>query len=185
MNRELQAFVKDALDEGHNRDRIRGKLLEAGWTDSEVTDSLHSFAPVEFSIAVPSPRPYLYAREAFLYMVSFIALYVSAISFAILVFGLVDYSFPDALDTQGRYPSSEQATALASVIVAFPLISVLNSVAGETGEYEPGAPSIPREALADLHHSRRRGRCNPWRSNRHSGKPAGRGSDTTLLTEGG
>ena len=125
MNRELQEFVRDALDKGHSRDTIRGKLLEAGWTESEVTDSLHGFAPVDFSIAVPRPRPYLYAREAFLYMVSFIALYVSAISFAILVFGLVDYSFPDALDTQGRYPSSEQATALASVIVAFPLFLFL------------------------------------------------------------
>ena len=185
MNRELQVFIKDALDKGHNRDTIRGKLLEAGWTDSEVTDSLHSFAPVDFSIAVPRPRPYLYAREAFLYLVSFIALYVSAISFAILVFGLVDYSFPDALDTEGRYPSSEQATALASVIVAFPLFLLLNEVAGKTGHYEPGAPSIPCEALVDLHHSRCRSRCNPWRFDRHFGQPAGRGSHTTFLTQGG
>lgn len=83
MNRELQEFVRDALGEGHSRDTIHDKLLEAGWTDSDVTAGLHSFALVDFSIAVPRPRPYLYAREAFLYMVSFIALYVSAISFAI------------------------------------------------------------------------------------------------------
>ena len=125
MNRELQEFVKEALDKGHSRDTVRAKLLEAGWTDSDVTAGLYSFAPVAFSVAVPRPRPYLYAREAFLYMVSFIALYVSAISFAILVFGLVDYSFPDALNAGSRYPSSEQATALASVIVAFPLFLLL------------------------------------------------------------
>ena len=71
-------------------------LLEAGWQDSEVRNGLSGFAEVDFSVAVPRPAPYLYAREAFLYLVSFIALYVTAISFGILVFGLIDYSFPDA-----------------------------------------------------------------------------------------
>lgn len=143
MNRELREFVKDALDKGHSRDTIRGKLLEAGWTDIDVTASLHSFAPVDFSIAVPRPRPYLYAREAFLYMVSFIALYVSAISFAILVFGLVDYSFPDALDTGGRYPSSEQATAIASVIVAFPLFLFLTRWLAQQANMSPERRQSP------------------------------------------
>ena len=121
MNRDLRAFIKEALEKGHDREEIRGVLLEAGWQDSEVRNGLSSFAEVDFSVAVPRPTPYLYAREAFLYLVSFIALYVSAISFGILVFGLIDYSFPDALDNRDGFSPESGATAIASVIVAFPL----------------------------------------------------------------
>ena len=121
MNRELRAFIKEALERGYDRDAIRRVLLEAGWQEGEVRNGLSSFADADFSVAVPRPTPYLYAREAFLYLVSFIALYVAAISFGILVFGLIDHSFPDALDFRDRYPSGGQATAIASVIIAFPL----------------------------------------------------------------
>lgn len=121
MNRELQAFIKEALERGHGRDEIRRVLLEAGWQDGEVRNGLAGFAELDFPVAVPRPAPYLYAREAFLYLVSFIALYVAAISFGLLVFGLIDYSFPDALDYGDRRASGEVATAIASIIVAFPL----------------------------------------------------------------
>ena len=121
MNRELQAFIKEALQKGHGREEIRTVLLEAGWQDSEVRSGLSGFADVNFSVAVPRPAPYLYAREAFLYLVSFIALYVTAISFGILVFGLIDYSFPDALDSREGLSTESGATAIASVVVAFPL----------------------------------------------------------------
>lgn len=121
MNRELRDFIKEALEKGHDREEIQRVLLEAGWQDSEVRNGLSGFAEVDFSVAVPRPAPYLYAREAFLYLVSFIALYVTAISFGILVFGLIDYSFPDALDYRDGFSPESGATAIASVIVAFPL----------------------------------------------------------------
>ncbi len=121
MNRELRAFIKEALEKGHGREEIRMVLLDAGWQDSEIRSALSGFAEVDFSVAVPRPAPYLYAREAFLYLVSFIALYVTAISFGILVFGLIDYSFPDALDSREGFSTESGATAIASVIVAFPL----------------------------------------------------------------
>ena len=126
MNRELRAFVKEALEKGHNREEIRRVLLDAGWQDSEVRNGLSAFADSDFPVAVPKPAPYLYAREAFLYLVSFIALYVTAISFGILVFGIIDYSFPDALDYQRDFSIESGATAIASVIVAFPLYLFLS-----------------------------------------------------------
>ncbi len=126
MNRELRAFVKEALERGHSREEIRGILLDAGWEDGEVRNGLAGFADVDFPVAVPRPAPYLYAREAFLYLVSFIALYVSAISFGLLVFGLIDHAFSDALDYRSDYPSAGQATAIASVIIAFPLYLFLS-----------------------------------------------------------
>ena len=125
MNRELRAFIKEALEQGYDRGEIRRVLLEAGWQEGEVANGLSGFAEVAFSVAVPRPTPYLYAREAFLYLVSFIALYVAAFSFGVLVFGLIDYSFPDALDRGDRIDRETGATAIASVIVAFPLYLLL------------------------------------------------------------
>ena len=137
MNRELRAFIKEALEKGHGRDEIRRVLLEAGWQDSEVRNGLAGFADVDFSVAVPRPAPYLYAREAFLYLVAFIALYVTAISFGILVFGLIDYSFPDALDSNNGLSPESGATAIASVIVAFPLYLFLTRWLGRLVAADP------------------------------------------------
>lgn len=121
MKQELRDFIKESLERGHSREAIRDILLRAGWPESEIRNGLAAFASLDFPLAVPRPAPNLYAREAFLYLVSFIALYVSAISFGLLVFGLIDHSFPDVLDYRENYPSAGQATAIASVIVAFPL----------------------------------------------------------------
>ena len=121
MNPQLAAFVKESLERGQDRDAIRDVLLRAGWQESEVRNVLASFADIVFPVAVPRPKPSFHAREAFLYLVSFIALYVSAINFGILAFGLIDWSFTDPLDRGSRYPSFGKATVIASVIVAFPL----------------------------------------------------------------
>ena len=137
MNRELRDFIKEALERGHDREEIERVLLEAGWQDSEVRNGLYAFADVDFSVAVPRPAPYLYAREAFLYLVSFIALYVTAISFGILVFGLIDYSFPDALDSRDGFSNEAGATAIASVIVAFPLYLALTRWLGRLVSADP------------------------------------------------
>ena len=137
MNRELRAFIKEALERGHSREEIRSILVDAGWQDVEVRNGLAGFADVAFPVAVPRPTPYLYAREAFLYLVSFIALYVAAISYTLLVFGLIDHSFRDALDDRGRYPTGEQATAVASVIIAFPLYLFLSRHLGRHVARDP------------------------------------------------
>ena len=137
MNREMRDFIKEALERGHDREEILTVLLEAGWQDGEVRNGLSAFADVAFPIAVPRPTPYLYAREAFLYLVSFSALYVSATSFVILVFGLIDHVFPGALDYPDSYPSSGEGVAIASVIVAFPLFLFLSRWLGRQAAADP------------------------------------------------
>ncbi len=121
MNNELRSFIKESLERGQSKDAIREVLAQAGWQDDEVTKGLSVFADLDYPLAVPRPTPYVHAREAFLYLISFIALYVSAVSFSHLVFGLIDYTFPDALDFRDRFPSRGEATSIASVIVSFPL----------------------------------------------------------------
>ncbi len=121
MNEELRRFIKESLERGIDRESIRAVLLEAGWQERDVRSALAAYADVDFPVAVPRPRPYLHAREAFLYLVSFIALYVFAFSLGAVLFGLIDHTFPDTLNWYRSSASAADATALAAVIVAFPL----------------------------------------------------------------
>ena len=125
MNEELRRFIKESLERGIDRESIRDVLLEAGWQERDVRSALAAFADVDFPVAVPRPRPYLHAREAFLYLVSFIALYVFAFSLGAVLFGLIDHTFADALDRYRSSPSTADATAIAAVTVAFPLYLIL------------------------------------------------------------
>ena len=125
MNEELRQFIKESLERGQEREAIRNVLLAAGWQEREVNSGLAAFADVDFPVAVPRPRPYLHAREAFLYLVSFIALYVFAFSLGAVFFGLIDYHFSGSFYRYDPGPSAAQTTALAAVIVAFPLYLLL------------------------------------------------------------
>ncbi len=151
MNDELRSFIKESLERGQSKDAIREVLTQAGWQDSEVRNGLAAFADLTFPVAVPRPTPYVHAREAFLYLVSFIALYVSAISFGILVFGLIDQTFPDVGAFRGRYPSGGQATAIASVIVAFPFyLFLMRRLASEVAADPERRQSLVRRWLTYL-----------------------------------
>lgn len=121
MNEELRRFIKESLERGIDRESIRAVLLEAGWQERDVRSALAAYAEVDFPVAVPRPRPYLHARETFLYLVSFISLYVFAFSLGTVLFGLIDHTFPDTLHRYRSPASAADATALAAVIVAFPL----------------------------------------------------------------
>jgi len=120
MNSELYSFVKQALEKGLKREEIQAVLLQAKWKEDEIQNALSSFAQVNFPIAVPTPKPYLPARQAFVYLVSFIALYITAFSFGSLLFAFINNAFPDPVSFGDRGIGSMR-TALASIIVAFPL----------------------------------------------------------------
>ena len=125
MNEELRQFIKESLEKGIDRESIRNVLLEAGWQERDLRSALAAFSDVDFPVAVPRPRPYLHAREAFLYLVSFISLYVFAFSLGTVLFGLIDHTFSNSLNRYSSSPSTGEATAIAAVIVAFPLYLIL------------------------------------------------------------
>ena len=151
MNNELRSFIKESLERGQSKDAIHTVLTQSGWEDGEVRNGLAAFADVDCPIAVPRPTPYLHAREAFLYLVSFIALYVSAISFGFLVFGLIDHTFHDPLAYRDRFPSTGEATSIASVIVAFPLyLFLMKRLASEMAAEPEKRRSLVRRWLTYL-----------------------------------
>ena len=125
MNEQLYSFVKESLEKGLDRAAIEDALLQASWQKEEVRNVLSSFAEVDFPVPVPRPKPYLQAREAFLYLVSFITLYISAISFGTLIFIFIDRAFPDPLDFPRGISSGPLTTAISSILITFPLYLLL------------------------------------------------------------
>jgi len=128
INDELQSFVKDALGRGLSREETEDALLQAGWKPDQVKGALDSYAPIEFPIPVPRPKVYLSAREAFIYLVLFTTLYLTAFNFGRLIFQFINLAFPDPAAYAGFVDSVRQAIrfSVASLVIAFPIFLVLS-----------------------------------------------------------
>ncbi|MFI5386331.1 MAG: DUF5671 domain-containing protein [Fimbriimonadales bacterium] len=125
---ELVLFVRDAISAGHPRAEIHTVLAQAGWPEDEIDDAFSRFADVPFPIAVPHRHQSGSAREAFLYLVTFVALYTFAIALGTLLCGLVDHFIPDAVADRyayGNYENEGLRWSIASIIVSFPLYLIL------------------------------------------------------------
>jgi hypothetical protein len=137
---ELVAFIKDGLARGIPRTELQEALAGAGWKAAEISDALGSYADVPFAIPVPKPKPYLSARDTFLYLVIFSALYTVAINFGGLMFTLIDRWLPDpALDRQ--MPPGYLAEALrwpiSALLVATPVLLWVSALVGREGRRDP------------------------------------------------
>lgn len=137
---ELQQFVKEGLARGLERPALQAVLRQAGWETEQVNAALAEYSEVAFPIPVPRPRPYLSAREAFLYLVLFSTLYVSAIHLGSLLFDFVNLSVPDT--TTGYVPSPESIRssirwAVSSLIVAFPVFLYVASITAREVRQDP------------------------------------------------
>lgn len=136
---ELAAFVREALLRGVPRAQVEGALAQAGWRPDQVRRALGAFADVAFPVPVPRPRPYLSARDAFLYLVLFTALYISAFNLGALLFTFIERAFPDPA-FRGDADAWRQRIrwALANLIVAFPLFALLSVSLQRAIERDPG-----------------------------------------------
>ena len=127
MTDELTRCVREALSHGASKLDIRSKLLEARWPEDEVDNALDAFADIDFPVPIPRPKPYLSAREAFLYLALFTTLYISAISLGSLVYRFIDRAFPDAATASfGFLELGAVRWSIASLIIAFPIFLLLS-----------------------------------------------------------
>lgn len=120
---DLDRFVREALVRDVPRDRIESVLVEAGWPQEKVDRALGQFAEVNFPVPVPRPQPYLSAREAFLYLLLFTTLFISAFNFGSILFELIENAFPDPSDS-GPWPD-QLRWSVSFVVVAFPVFLFL------------------------------------------------------------
>lgn len=123
VERDVAAFVGEALRAGASRANIAAALTTAGWPAAQVQDALDAYAPIDFPVPVPRPRPYLSAFETFIYLVLFTALYVSAIQLGQVLFRFIDLAIPDAAvrDVYRRTELEWLRWSLSSLLIALPL----------------------------------------------------------------
>ena len=120
---DLDLFVREALAKGESKDAIEAALVSAGWPAEQIRGGLNVYADVTFPVPVPKPRPYLSAREAFLYLTLFTTLYLAAYHLGSLLFKLIEQALPDAADSEYvvRNLADSIRWSTASVIIAFPV----------------------------------------------------------------
>ena len=125
MNTDLIEFTRRALAAGTGRRELSDVLRRAGWTEADIKAALDAFADLTFPIPVPRPKPYLSAREVFIYLILFAALYTAAFSLGALVFELINRGFPDPLEVQSsnlvRFSDNRIRWDISVMIVAFPI----------------------------------------------------------------
>ncbi len=136
----LTDFVKEALSKGASRDQIKEILAKAGWPQDEIQNALDQYLDAAFPVPVPRRKPYLSAREAFLYLLLFLTLYISAVSFGTLIFQYVNRWLPDL--TVDQYLTLETITntirwATASLIIAFPLYLWISQILAKAVSRDP------------------------------------------------
>jgi hypothetical protein len=128
-NEELVGFLKEGLERGLPREQLEDILLENGWPPDQVRGALGGFADVAFPIPVPRPKPYLFAREAFVYLILFSTLYVSAYSLGTLLFQFIDQAFPDpSVDPVFALEASREAIrwSISLLVVTFPVFGFVS-----------------------------------------------------------
>ena len=130
---DLDLFVREALAKGETREAIDSALTAAGWPQEQIRSALNVYADVGFPVPVPKPRPYLSAREAFLYLTLFTTLYLSAYHLGSLLFRLIEQAWPDPADNEFMLMQldSSMRWSTASVIIAFPVFLFLARYLGE------------------------------------------------------
>jgi len=128
MSQELNLFVREALQKGQSREDIRKALKKANWGEDEINRALDGFADVAFLVPVPRRRPYLSAREAFMYLLTFLTLYISAISFGTMLFQFINRWLPDIVPYGTYYDGNIEAIrwSASALLIAYPLFLIMS-----------------------------------------------------------
>ena len=136
---QLATFVRDALSSGKSRDDIGAALAAAGWTPNEVAGALNGWSDSDFVPAVPRPRPFVSAQEAFVYGLMFVALAMTAFHLVSLSFELIDRWLPEAFAPRPYYTSQSGIRwSIAALVVFAPLFLILNNRVVRATRSDPG-----------------------------------------------
>ncbi len=125
MDQRLSRFIDEALQKGCDRPTVFLMLRATGWKEREIAGAL---AERELGLAIPERAGAGSARDAFLHLLAFTALYAWAISLICLLFTFIEVRFPDARWNSANAWEWAQSTiraCLATIIVAYPLFLVV------------------------------------------------------------
>ena len=136
---DLELFARDSLLKGLKKEDIRKAMLDAGWSEDQVRSALGAFSDVLFPVPVPRPRAQLSAREAFLYLVLFTTLYLSAYHFGSLLFDFINKAFPDpaARSYAAALGWDGMRWSVSSLVIAFPVFLFVSHHIGKAVARNP------------------------------------------------
>ena len=141
MNPDLHAFVREALARGTSRDDVRRALRDARWPEDEIEAELAAWHDAGLGLPVPRRRLGFSPREAFLYLLLFVALYLVAFNVGSILFVWIERLWPDpAMTAYGEYWDRKQdwvRFALSCVLVAFPVYLYTSRITGRAVAADP------------------------------------------------
>jgi hypothetical protein len=142
---ELTRFVRDALSRQIPRGEVEAALLGAGWRAELVRRALDSYADSVFPMPVPRPTAHVSAGEAFLYLVLFSALGISAAALVELLFTLIEWAFYDPAAANFAYDGWQSGVrwAIARLVIALPVFLLASRAAGRAMTRDPSRSASP------------------------------------------
>jgi hypothetical protein len=152
MQPGLIDFVHHARHKGMDHGTIRVLLSSAGWKEKEVAQA---FANEGLDLPVPVHAGGSSAREIFVNLLAYTALYTVAISLIVLSFNCLDLLLPDPAWQKWEFSEASIRSAirwsLASVIIAGPLFfGLARMIASEVHRNPSKTPSSIRKGLTYL-----------------------------------
>lgn len=133
----LERFVREALARGASREEVSKALTDAGWTVEQARDALACFVDAPFVVPIPRPRPYLSPREAFIYLVLFTTLYLSAYHLGSMLFELINRALPEVRGFSLGRGDTGIRWSVATLLIAFPVYLWLSARQGREAEVDP------------------------------------------------
>ena len=141
LSQELVNFVKESLQRGIPRTEIANTLIKAGWPVEQVNQSLSGFADTNFPVPVPRPALSAKPREAFLYVILFLTLFVSAFNLGSLLFSFINLAFPDPSETDVDQIYFGIRWALSWLVVTLPVFFYIASLLRRNVRSDPASGS--------------------------------------------
>ncbi|MCE9627721.1 MAG: DUF5671 domain-containing protein [Candidatus Eisenbacteria bacterium] len=140
MNNDLHVFVRDALARGVSRDDLKRALRDARWPDDEIDAEMAAWHDAGLGLPVPRRRVGVSAREAFLYLLMFVALYMVAYHTGAILYAWIEHTWPDpTLGTDVAYERGRGIVrlAVATLLVAFPVYLGTARITGRAVARDP------------------------------------------------
>jgi hypothetical protein len=126
---ELATFLRTAKERGTPDESLVGMLRHNGWSERRIYRALSEYYAGALGVPVPRrAQTTENARDAFLYLLNFIALGFWTVPLWQIWDRLVNRWFPDALSNTGTYLREDIAWQVALILVSFPLFMVVHAL---------------------------------------------------------
>ncbi|MEO1403707.1 MAG: DUF5671 domain-containing protein [Cyanobacteria bacterium J06635_1] len=150
---ELVQFIEAAREKGASDEFISKLLRSFGWPQREIERAFYQVYERLVGYPIPSPGGGAgeAARDAFMYLLSFLTLALWTQALGEMAFIFIDQFIPDALNRSYGNPSWQVSFCLARLIVAYPIyLLVMRQILKELARYRHKNFSGVRQWLTNL-----------------------------------